>query len=128
MADRLKERNGLKNMYNLLGKVEDVLPSLLERERDALVVLDPPRAGVERSVLKALLASGAKRLVMISCNPATLARDLGILTGSLTESENGELLRTQGEAEGPFEIVSVQPFDMFPQTKWTESLVLLQRK
>ena len=128
MADRLKERNGLENMHNLLGKVEDVLPSLLEREQDALVVLDPPRAGVERSVLKALLASGAKRLVMISCNPATLARDLGILTGSLTESENGELLRTQGEAKGPFEIVSVQPFDMFPQTKWVETLVFLTRK
>lgn len=60
MADRLKERNGLENMQNLLGKVEDVLPSLLEREQDALIVLDPPRAGVERSVLKALLASGAK--------------------------------------------------------------------
>ena len=128
MADRLQERTGLENMHNLHGKLPHVLPPLLEREQHALVVLDPPRARVEQSVLKALLASGAKRLVMIACNPATLARDLGILTGSLTESENGERLRTQGEAKGPFEIVSVQPFDMFPQTKWVETLVLLQRK
>ena len=127
MADRLKERNGLSNMENLLGKVEDVLPPLLEKEKDATVVLDPPRAGVERSVLKAILASDIKKLVMISSNPATLARDLGLLTGTLVESENGELLRAK-EGEGAYEIVSVQPFDMFPQTKWVETLVLLSHK
>ncbi len=127
MAERLKERNSLPNMVNVLGKVEDVLPDLLEREKDATVVLDPPRAGVERSVLKAIVKSDVKKLVMISCNPATLARDLGLLTGTLVESENGELLRAK-EPSGAYEIVSVQPFDMFPQTKWTETLVFLSRR
>lgn len=127
MADRLKERNGLSNMENLLGKVEDVLPPLLEKEKDATVVLDPPRAGVERSVLKAIIGSNVKKIVMISCNPATLARDLGILTGTLQESESGELLRAK-EGEGAYEIVSVQPFDMFPQTKWVETLVFLSHR
>ena len=93
-----------------------------------MVVLDPPRKGCAPEVVAAVNASDCEKVVYISCNPATLARDLGILTGSLTESENGELLRTQGEAEGPFEIVSVQPFDMFPQTKWVETLVFLTRK
>ena len=128
MADRLKERNGLPGMENLCGKVESVLPALLEKEREATVVLDPPRAGVERSVLKALIASDVQKLIMISCNPATLARDLGVLTGTLRETEKGELVRAQGEEGGAFEIASVQPFDMFPQTKWVETLVLLQRK
>jgi len=63
---------------------------------------------------------------MISCNPATLARDLGILTGMLKE-ENGELKKSDG-AEGKFEVVSVQPFDMFPQTKHVETLVVLNKK
>ncbi len=128
MAERLKARNGLADMENLSGRVEDLLPPLLKKEKGATVVLDPPRAGVERGVLKALIASDAARLVMISCNPATLARDLGLLTGTLKETENGELVRAQGEAQGAYEIVSVQPFDMFPQTKWTETLVFLQRK
>ena len=128
MADRLKERNGLSGMENLCGKVESVLPALLGKEREATVVLDPPRAGVERSVLKALIASDVQKLIMISCNPATLARDLGVLTGTLRETEKGELVRAQGEEGGAFEIASVQPFDMFPQTKWVETLVLLQRK
>ena len=52
-------------------------------------MLDPPRAGIARSVLKSLIDSNIPKLTIISCNPATLARDLGILTGTLVENEKG---------------------------------------
>ena len=128
MANALAKANGLEEkMFNLCGRVEDELAGILEREKEATVVLDPPRAGVERSVLKEILARNIKKVIMISCNPATLARDLGILTGSLIETEKGELVKTE-EGKGIYEIKLVKPFDMFPQTRHVETLVMLQRK
>ena len=127
-AEKLVRRNGLEGkMFPVCGKVEEELGRLLERERDAVVVLDPPRAGIERGVCKELMAHGVKKIVMVSCNPATLARDLGILTGSLVETEKGELQKTDHPAP-LYEIMKIQPFDMFPQTKHVETLVLLSRK
>ncbi len=120
-ADAVKTRNGLfEKMENMCGKVEALLPDLLSREKDAVVVLDPPRAGAARSVIRLLLASSVKKIVMISCDPATLARDVGLLTGALAETETGELVKT-GASDAPYAIVSVEPFDMFPQTKHVES-------
>ena len=127
-ADRLKERNGLEGrMTNICGKVEEHLSSILAREKDAVVVLDPPRSGVERSVIKEIMACGVKKVIMISCNPATLARDIGILTGSLVETEGGELKKSENP-HTMYEISLVQPFDMFPQTKHVETLVQLSHK
>ena len=99
------------------------------------MILDPPRAGIARSVVKALLESGIERLTLISCNPATLARDLGILTGRLIEKD-GELVKNpayNGLAEdetlsGYYEIERLQPYDMFPQTRAIETLACLVRK
>ena len=125
-------------MTNICGYVEEKLPSVLEKEKGEKVrlILDPPRAGIARSVLKALLESGIPKLTIISCNPATLARDLGILTGRLIENEKGELIKNPAYAganagesiSGYYEVESVQPYDMFPQTKHVETLVVLQRK
>ena len=136
-ADSLKKLNGLSNMTNICGYVEEELASVLQKEQGEKVrlVLDPPRAGIARSVVKALLASGIPQLVLVSCNPATLARDLGILTGRLIEKE-GELVKNpayetvkDGETlSGYYEIEKIQPYDMFPQTKHVETLVVLQRK
>ena len=122
-------------MTNICGYVEEKLPSVLEKEKGEKVrlILDPPRAGIARSVLKALLESGIPKLTIISCNPATLARDLGILTGRLIENEKGELIKNPAYAGanagesivGYYEVESVQPYDMFPQTKHVESLVCL---
>ena len=136
-ADALKVKNGLDNMTNICGYVEEHLPRVMEKEKDEKVglILDPPRAGIARSVTKALLESGLERLTLISCNPATLARDLGILTGRLIEKE-GELVKNVaygdlGDGEtlsGYYEIVKIQPYDMFPQTKHVETLVCLARK
>ena len=69
-------------------------------------------------------------MAMISCNPSTMARDVGLLTGALIE-EGNELKKnpayTPEGLAGHYRVVSVQPFDMFPQTKWVETLVLLCR-
>ncbi len=134
-ADGLKAKNGLTNMTNVCGYVEEHLTRVLEKEKGEKVrlILDPPRAGIARSVTKALLESGIPRLTLISCNPATLARDLGILTGRLIERE-GELVKNpvyEGKNEtlaGYYEIEKIQPYDMFPQTKHVETLVCLARK
>ena len=137
-ADALKAKNQLLNMTNICGYVEEKLPDVLQKEQGEKVrlILDPPRAGIARSVLKALLSSGIPQLTIISCNPATLARDLGILTGRLTENEQGELVKNpayenvaDGETlNGFYEIDKIQPYDMFPQTKHVETLVCLVRK
>ena len=136
-ADSLKDKNGLENMTNICGYVEEKLPGVLEKEKGETVrlILDPPRAGIARSVVKALVESGIPKLTIISCNPATLARDLGILTGRLIEV-NGELVKNpayegvaEGEVlEGYYCIEKIQPYDMFPHTKHVETLIVLQRK
>ena len=136
-ADSLKEKNGLSNMTNICGYVEEKLPAVLEKEKGEKLrlILDPPRAGIARSVLKALLESGIPELTLISCNPATLARDLGILTGRLIEQE-GELVKNPAYAEltdgetlaGYYAVTKIQPYDMFPQTKHVETIVCLNKQ
>lgn len=138
-ADSLKAKNGLTNMQNICGYVEEKLAGVLEKEKGETVrlILDPPRAGIHRSVAKALLASGIEKLTIISCNPSTLARDLGILTGKLIEKEgsNGELIKNpayEGKPDcevlpGYYEPTLIQPYDMFPQTKHVETIVCLTR-
>lgn len=129
-AEVLKEKNALSDkMTNICGAVEEELAAVLQNEPNATVVLDPPRSGVDRSVLKLLLKIGVKKIIMISCNPATLARDLGILTGSLTETPSGELLKAEKtDICENYNIDFIQPFDMFPQTKHVETLVTLFHK
>lgn len=127
-ADRVKECNGLaESMTNVCGRVEDYLGEILSREPNATVVLDPPRAGADRNVLREIIARKIKKVIMISCDPATLARDLGILTGGLTETAGGELIKSD-PANGSYALTLIQPFDMFPQTRHTETLACLVRK
>ena len=73
-------------------------------------MLDPPRKGCDKAVLDAVTASGAERIVYVSCDPATLARDVSILTQS------------------GYSLQSAQPVDMFPQTAHVETVVLLSRE
>ena len=136
-ADSLKQMNNLTNMTNICGYVEEELSAVLEKEKGEKVrlVLDPPRAGIARSVVKALLASGIPQLVLVSCNPATLARDLGLLSGRLIEKD-GELVKNpayDGVAAGEtlpgyYAVEEIQPYDMFPQTKHVETLVCLSKQ
>lgn len=128
-ADGLAEANGLrKRMTNVCGRVEEKLSEVLAATegQNRVIVCDPPRKGMERSVVNAVKNSGADRVILISCNPATLARDLGILCGTLKEAD-GALVKTGG-GNGAYKIESVTPFDMFPQTKHVETLVLLSKK
>lgn len=125
-ADQLREKNNLsQKMQNLLGSVELRLPEILEKEKDVTLVLDPPRAGLERSVIQTIKKSNPKKIVMISCNPSTLARDLGLLTGSLLPDEKGVLCKTGACKD--YNVELVRPFDMFPQTKHVETVVLLTK-
>ena len=102
--------NGVKNAEFICGNVVDVLPRLFSREGGVdAIVLDPPRKGCEEAALEAIAKSTAKRVVYVSCNPATLARDCKYLA-----------------AHG-FTLSAVRPVDMFPQTCHVESVVLLER-
>jgi tRNA/tmRNA/rRNA uracil-C5-methylase (TrmA/RlmC/RlmD family) len=160
-ADSLKAKNGLENMTNICGRVEDKLEGVLQAEKGEKLrlILDPPRAGIARSVLNAILQSGIPKIAIISCNPATLARDVGILTGSLIEQDGAlvknpayasfnapktddrpkldisskkEDIASQVESKeslnGFYQIESIQPFDMFPETRHVETLVVLSKK
>ncbi len=114
-ADELCERNGLKGkMINVCGRVEDKLDGVLSAtDGKKIIVCDPPRKGMERSVAEKLGETDADKIILISCNPATLARDLKIITEC---------------SKGRFEAASVTPFDMFPQTRHVETLVVLENK
>ncbi len=128
-ADELKRANGLQDkMTNICGAVEDEIDKVFARTegRGRIIVCDPPRKGMQRGVVNAIARSKADKVVLVSCNPATLARDLGVLCGTLTE-RGGELVRVD-KPTSDYRIESVTPFDMFPQTKWCETLVVLSKK
>ena len=109
-AARNARANGIENCTFLEGEVRHVLPTLVrDGVRAEVVVADPPRAGFHPKALQALAALAPARLVYVSCNPATLARDLG------------DLVR-QG-----YRLEWVQPVDMFPQTPHIEAVARLSR-
>ena len=109
-ARRNAAANGIHNCTFLAGEVRDVLPDLARQGVKAdVVVADPPRAGFHPKALATLAAMAPGRIVYVSCNPSTLARDVG------------ELGR-QGYA-----VEWVQPVDMFPQTAHIEAVARLRR-
>ncbi len=94
-----------------VGKAEIILPELIkEGVRADIAVVDPPRKGCDPHLLEAILTVAPSRFIYVSCNPATLARDLAILT-----------------RDGNYQIKAVQPVDMFPQTPHVECVVLMSR-
>ena len=110
-AARNAAANGIANCTFLAGEVRFVLPSLIAQGVSAqVVVADPPRAGFHPKALRALLQMEPARIVYVSCNPATLARDLG------------ELVR------GGYRLEWVQPVDMFPHTPHIEAVARLERQ
>lgn len=134
-ADDLCRRNGLQGkMVNICGRVEDKLDDVFAATagKRRVIVCDPPRKGMERSVAEKLKTCGADKIILVSCNPATLARDLGIITDCLTCGADGKLTVRDTldtvRLNSPYKITSVTPFDMFPQTKHVETLVVLCRK
>lgn len=100
--------NKIENAEFVAAKVEDLIEKLEELKIDK-IMLDPPRAGAKESVLKAILSLNPKRISYISCNVATLARDLEIL-------------------KDKYEVEKVVPVDMFSHTAHVESVAILKRK
>ena len=110
-AARNAKANGVLNCTFLAGEVRFVLPELIRRGiRAEVVVADPPRAGFHPKALKALVTLRPQRIVYVSCNPSTLARDLVEL------------------ARGGYRIDPVQPIDMFPHTPHIEAVARLERQ
>ena len=109
-AQKNAVNNGCRNVEFIVGDVAEKLPKLVQQgvKADVLVV-DPPRAGCDKRVLESILTIKAKKLVYISCNPASLARDLAILS------------------DGGYKVKTVQPVDMFPMTSHVEVITKLIR-
>ncbi|SHI65169.1 23S rRNA (uracil(1939)-C(5))-methyltransferase RlmD [Parasporobacterium paucivorans] len=110
-AKKNASANQIENVEFILGKSEEVFPQMCKEEGRIpdVVVVDPPRKGCDEKLLKAIVEVGPSRMVYVSCNPATLARDLKYMT-----------------AQG-YEVREVQPVDNFPGTVHVESVVLLSR-
>lgn len=103
--------NGVENVKFITGESEKEIPELIKKGiKPDVVVVDPPRKGCERELLDAIASVKPKRIVYVSCDPGTLARDLGILDGL------------------GYRTLEVQPVDMFPMTTHVESVVLMSRK
>lgn len=107
----LAKLNGSEDkIINICGDCAQELPKVVERLKDggSIVVLDPPRKGCDNKVIDALLSAKPDKIIYISCNPATLARDVNLL---LKE----------------YDVEFVTPYDMFPQTKHIETLICLKK-
>lgn len=108
------KENNIKNASFILGKVENKIQDVIEKEKPEIIILDPPRTGCNKKVLEAVLTSNIKKIIYVSCNPSTLLRDLDILCKGVP-------------AARLFETKLVQPIDMFPHTFHIECVVLLER-
>ena len=91
--------------------MKDILTDDFIREhgRPDVIITDPPRAGMHPDVVKTILRAAPKRIVYVSCNPATQARDLH-------------------DMDADYRVVAIQPVDMFPHTPHVENVVLLERR
>ena len=103
--------NKLDNTLFYAGDMKDILnQEFIEKHgRPDVIITDPPRAGMHTDVINTILFAAPQRIVYVSCNPATQARDLQLL-------------------DTDYRVVAVQPVDMFPQTHHVENVVLLERR
>ena len=103
--------NGIDNTLFYAGDMKDILTNdfIAEHGRPDGIITDPPRAGMHNDVIDVILAAEPKRIVYVSCNPATQARDLQLL-------------------DGKYKVTAVQPVDMFPHTHHVENVVQLERR
>jgi 23S rRNA (uracil1939-C5)-methyltransferase len=110
-AKENSKNNQIHNTVFFAGDMKDVLSNdfIEQQGRPDVIITDPPRAGMHEDVTKRITEIGAERIVYVSCNPATQARDLAIMSEK-------------------YNIVKVQPVDMFPHTHHVECVVLLERK
>ncbi len=108
-AQQNAKLNGIDNANFIRGKVENRLDELLETEKIDIIIFDPPRKGLDENMLKKVISSEIEKIIYVSCNPATQARDLKLL-------------------KDYYNIIEMQPVDMFPQTYHVENVALLTKK
>ena len=103
--------NGINNTLFYAGDMKDILTDdfIQEHGQPDVIITDPPRAGMHADVVKVILNASPKRIVYVSCNPATQARDLQLM-------------------DADYKVTAVQPVDMFPHTPHVENVVLLERR
>ena len=103
------EINGITNTLFFAGDMKDILTDdfIQEHGRPDVIITDPPRAGMHPDVVKTILNAAPERIVYVSCNPATQARDLQLM-------------------DADYRVIAVQPVDMFPHTPHVENVVLLE--
>ncbi len=100
-------KNGIDNAQFFLGKSEDILPQLIKTHSPDTIILDPPRKGCDKSLIDTLNNIKPQKIIYVSCNPSTLARDIKNLKGYVAKE--------------------ILPFDMFPHTKHVECVVWMSR-
>lgn len=105
------ELNGITNTLFYAGDMKDILNRdfIDQHGRPDVIITDPPRAGMHKDVIDTILFAAPRRIVYVSCNPATQARDLQLL-------------------DAEYKVFKVQPVDMFPHTQHVENVVLLERR
>lgn len=103
--------NGIENTLFFAGDMKDILNEnfVAQYGRPDVIITDPPRAGMHEDVVNVILDAEPKRIVYVSCNPATQARDLQLL-------------------DAKYRVTKVQPVDMFPHTQHVENVVQLELK
>ncbi|MBO7456733.1 MAG: 23S rRNA (uracil-5-)-methyltransferase RumA, partial [Paludibacteraceae bacterium] len=103
--------NGIDNTLFFAGDMKDILNDrfVTQYGRPDVIITDPPRAGMHEDVVNVILNAEPKRIVYVSCNPATQARDLALL-------------------DAKYQVTKVQPVDMFPHTQHVENVVQLCRR
>ena len=105
------ELNGITNTLFFAGDMKDILTSsfIAEHGQPDVIITDPPRAGMHADVISTILQAAPRRIVYVSCNPATQARDLQLL-------------------DSDYRVTALQPVDMFPHTQHVENVALLERR
>ena len=110
-AKENSQLNGITNTHFFAGDMKDILTDefIHEHGRPDIIITDPPRAGMHADVVQTILRAAPRRIVYVSCNPATQARDLQLL-------------------DEAYRVLKIQPVDMFPHTQHVENVVLLERR
>ena len=103
--------NGITNTTFYAGDMKDILTDdfIDNNGKPDVIITDPPRAGMHQDVIDTILRAAPQRIVYVSCNPATQARDLSLL-------------------DNLYKVTAVQPVDMFPHTPHVENVVLLEKR
>jgi 23S rRNA (uracil1939-C5)-methyltransferase len=103
--------NDIHNTTFYAGDMKDILTDnfVAENGKPDVIIIDPPRAGMHPDVVKTILNAAPKRIVYVSCNPATQARDVQLM-------------------DAAYKVLKVQPVDMFPQTHHVENVILMEKR